>query len=312
MTTSGAVPAFRTRYTSTTSSPGMRAAASSGRATRGAAATGLVTSFVRARGNATNTCAASTHARRRAAANGLTCDVTRKSRRMGECVIVQSSGGVRPRRDNVRASRARASKGTGTRDTIVCQSPPGPKPEALSSSSVVMSLMRSLLLAASAEPLAARACADARVRPARRRALHAGRRAGRHAARGRGARAARVFGAVLTRLGENVTGPAEADAVARHYLEALDRVAALGLAARALGQADAARARPRRGRCHAHLRALAERAHARGNYLWIDMEQSRYVDATLDLTRARCARCPDVGVCLQAYLLRTPRRPGGP
>ena len=58
--------------------------------------------------------------------------------------------------------------------------------------------------------------------------------------------------------------------------------------------------------CYAHLRALVERAHERGNFVWIDMEQSRYVDATLDLCRRARALRPHVGVCLQAYLRRTP------
>jgi proline dehydrogenase len=60
-----------------------------------------------------------------------------------------------------------------------------------------------------------------------------------------------------------------------------------------------------RARCYEHLRALAGRADARGNYLWIDMEQSPYLDVTLDLTRRVRAEFPRVGVCLQAYLYRT-------
>ena len=60
-----------------------------------------------------------------------------------------------------------------------------------------------------------------------------------------------------------------------------------------------------RERCYAHLRALAARADALGNYLWIDMEGTPYVDMTLDLTRRVRAEFPRVGVCLQAYLYRT-------
>jgi proline dehydrogenase len=96
--------------------------------------------------------------------------------------------------------------------------------------------------------------------------------------------------AVFTRLGENVKDRSEADAVARHYLEGIDRIADLRIACElAFG----------------HLRALAARAQAAGSYLWIDMEQSPYVDVTLDLTRRLRAEFPGVGVCLQAYLFRT-------
>ena len=60
-----------------------------------------------------------------------------------------------------------------------------------------------------------------------------------------------------------------------------------------------------RERCFAHLRALAAKAHAQNQLLWIDMEQHPYVDVTLDLYRRLLAEFPNVGVCLQAYLYRT-------
>src|SRR5205823_9842799 len=40
-------------------------------------------------------------------------------------------------------------------------------------------------------------------------------------------------------------------------------------------------------------------------FLWIDMEESRYVDATLDVYSRAKGEWPNVGVCLQAYLRRT-------
>jgi proline dehydrogenase len=40
--------------------------------------------------------------------------------------------------------------------------------------------------------------------------------------------------------------------------------------------------------------------------LWIDMEESHYVDATLELYREARRRHANLGVCLQAYLRRTP------
>jgi proline dehydrogenase len=111
--------------------------------------------------------------------------------------------------------------------------------------------------------------------------------------------------AVFTRLGENVTDSTEATSVTRHYLEVLDAIATqripcepsikltqLGLD---LGEEAA----------YANLRELGERAHATGNYLWIDMEQTSYVDVTLRLTKRLRAEFPRVGVCLQAYLYRT-------
>jgi proline dehydrogenase len=55
-----------------------------------------------------------------------------------------------------------------------------------------------------------------------------------------------------------------------------------------------------------HLRSLASHAAAAGGSLWLDMEGSRYVQPTLDLYRALKADHADVGICLQAYLRRTP------
>jgi proline dehydrogenase len=111
---------------------------------------------------------------------------------------------------------------------------------------------------------------------------------------------------VFTRLGENVTDAAEAAAVTRHYLEVLDAIASNGICCEPSIKLTQLGLDLGAELAYANLRALAERSHATGNYLWIDMEQTSYVDATLDLTRRLKAEFPRVGVCLQAYLYRTP------
>jgi proline dehydrogenase len=50
---------------------------------------------------------------------------------------------------------------------------------------------------------------------------------------------------------------------------------------------------------------LAAAAAERQNFLWIDMERRRTVDATLDIFRQASATFNNVGICLQAYLKRT-------
>ena len=50
---------------------------------------------------------------------------------------------------------------------------------------------------------------------------------------------------------------------------------------------------------------LAAAAEAQGSYLWIDMEDSAYVDRTLDLYQRLRASHANTGICLQAYLRRT-------
>lgn len=119
------------------------------------------------------------------------------------------------------------------------------------------------------------------------------------------ATAAEGIGSVFTRLGENVKDLAEAEAVAQHYLEVIDRIKVQGLQCEPSIKLTQLGLDINRDLAYGHLRALAARAQAAGSYLWVDMEQSSYVDVTLELTRRLKQEFPAVGVCLQAYLFRT-------
>ena len=119
------------------------------------------------------------------------------------------------------------------------------------------------------------------------------------------ATAAEGIAAVFTRLGENVKDLAEADAVASHYLEGIDRIRDLKLDCQPSIKLTQLGLDINRDLAYGHLRDLAARCHAAGNYLWIDMEQSPYVDVTLTLTKRLREEFPHIGVCLQAYLFRT-------
>jgi proline dehydrogenase len=111
--------------------------------------------------------------------------------------------------------------------------------------------------------------------------------------------------AVLTQLGEAVSERGEAEAVTAHYLNVLDRVqrtevpAQLSVKPTQLGLDLGVEI------CMAQAKRLVDRAAQVGTFVWIDMEASPYVDATLDLYRALRAEQQNVGVCLQAYLYRT-------
>ena len=113
------------------------------------------------------------------------------------------------------------------------------------------------------------------------------------------------IGLVLTRLGESVTDAAEAAAVAAHYGEALERIRATAVPAEISVKPTQLGLDVDPERCYSHVRAVAERAASLGNFVWIDMEQTRYVDATLELCRRVRAERANVGVCVQAYLYRT-------
>jgi proline dehydrogenase len=110
---------------------------------------------------------------------------------------------------------------------------------------------------------------------------------------------------VLTELGENVTDAADADGVTRHYTDAVVKAAAGGLDCHISVKLTQLGLDIDKARCRANLRSLVEYAKEQSTFVWIDMEQYRYVDATLETYRQVLSEFPNVGVCLQAYLYRT-------
>src|SRR5580704_16267292 len=140
--------------------------------------------------------------------------------------------------------------------------------------------------------------------------------------------AALGIGAMLSRVGENITEAAEANAVAEHYVGVLGAMRAAGLPgslsikptqlgldldaeicyenlARIL---EAGMRNPKEG---AQQAAPLRNGSANGadsvnsGIIWIDMESSAYTERTLELFRRARAKYSNVGVCLHAYLRRT-------
>jgi proline dehydrogenase len=110
---------------------------------------------------------------------------------------------------------------------------------------------------------------------------------------------------VVTHLGEAVFEPAEADAAARLYEDALRGLAGaaiepqvsvkptqLGLG---LGLEEAHRLVGRVASCATEV----------GGCVWLDMEGSEHVEATLELFVGLAREHDNVGLCLQSYLRRT-------
>jgi proline dehydrogenase len=113
------------------------------------------------------------------------------------------------------------------------------------------------------------------------------------------------IGTIFTKLGENVTNLDEAEAVAQHYLDVMDKVSAAGLRAQISVKPTQLGLDLDKEICFRHLQRLIDRAAERKNFLWIDMESSPYVDPTIELFRRVRERSPLVGIALQAYLYRT-------
>ncbi len=110
---------------------------------------------------------------------------------------------------------------------------------------------------------------------------------------------------IYTKLGEALTELSQAQEVADHYLELLSRIKSSEIDGEISVKPTQLGLDLDEDACFAHLRTLAAAADAQGSYLWIDMEDSAYVDRTLDLYQRLRATYPRTGVCLQAYLRRT-------
>lgn len=111
---------------------------------------------------------------------------------------------------------------------------------------------------------------------------------------------------VLTYLGENVMDPEGAARVVMEYRAALEVADEKGLGTELSVKPSQLGLDLSTESCRRSIEPLARGSDQRGGTLWIDMEQSPYVESTLDLYRTLRERENRVGVCLQAYLRRTP------
>ena len=110
---------------------------------------------------------------------------------------------------------------------------------------------------------------------------------------------------VLTHLGENVINEAETHQVKDHYLELLKKIHARGLNAHVSVKLTELGLDQDPDLCYDNVKTLARSSAEKNNFLWIDMEGSRYTAPTLDLYNQLKKDFPDTGVCLQSYLYRT-------
>jgi proline dehydrogenase len=113
-------------------------------------------------------------------------------------------------------------------------------------------------------------------------------------------------GLLLTQLGEAITSAEAAVLVRDHYLLLFDQIHAMGLPAQVSVKPTQLGLDLSFDVCEDHLLALAAKANEYGSALWLDMEDSSYVDRTLELYVALKRNHPSTGVALQAYLRRTP------
>ena len=114
------------------------------------------------------------------------------------------------------------------------------------------------------------------------------------------------IGILFTRLGENLNALPEAQAVADHYHALLDEIAQRGMDAEISPKLTQLGLDLDPNATVEHLRSLAEHAGRLGGIVWIDMEGSAYTEATISIYERLKTDGAAIGLCLQAYLRRTP------
>ncbi|TDJ46916.1 MAG: proline dehydrogenase [Gemmatimonadetes bacterium] len=112
---------------------------------------------------------------------------------------------------------------------------------------------------------------------------------------------------VVTQLGENVSSMAEAEQVTKHYLAVLDEARDLQPRPHISVKLTQLGLDIDRAATVSQLEQLVSHAATTNNVVWIDMEGSNYVDITLEIHNEVRSKHDNVGVCLQAYLHRTPK-----
>jgi proline dehydrogenase len=113
-------------------------------------------------------------------------------------------------------------------------------------------------------------------------------------------------GILFTQLGEAITNAEAALAVRDHYLQFFDQIRARGLPAHVSVKPTQLGLDLSMDQCERQLHELAAKAERTGSALWLDMEDSSYVDRTLDLYVSLLRQHKSTGIALQAYLHRTP------
>jgi proline dehydrogenase len=110
---------------------------------------------------------------------------------------------------------------------------------------------------------------------------------------------------ILTRLGENIARIEEAAEVSAHYHHVIDLVQQSGIDAQVSVKPTQLGYDQDQDVCFTYCLDLVQHCERTGNFLWLDMESSPYVEGTIALFKRLRAHSEKVGIAIQAYLFRT-------
>jgi len=109
---------------------------------------------------------------------------------------------------------------------------------------------------------------------------------------------------IFTHLGENVSDRREAQQVTEHYLGVLEKIRDSGLPCEVSVKLTQLGLDLSPDFCFENLERIMQQEE-KDSIVWVDMEASNYVDATLDIYKRALQKYPNAGICLQSYLYRT-------
>ena len=109
----------------------------------------------------------------------------------------------------------------------------------------------------------------------------------------------------FTHLGENIKDLSEAETATNHYLELTDRIHKEGLDIEVSLKLTQIGFDLSFDKTLEYFKQISKRAKECGNNVFIDIEDSSYVDKTLEFYKKVKEEYENVGLCLQAYLYRT-------
>jgi proline dehydrogenase len=116
---------------------------------------------------------------------------------------------------------------------------------------------------------------------------------------------AQSIGTVFTHLGENVVDEREAVQEVEHYKDVLRQIHERNLDTCVSVKLTHLGLDLDQDACVRNLLAIVTEAKSLNTMVWVDMEQSQYVDRTIEIYKRVRTENPNVGLCLQAYLFRT-------
>jgi len=111
--------------------------------------------------------------------------------------------------------------------------------------------------------------------------------------------------ATINKLGEDVSKIDKIDETVHEYLQTLDQISELGLKADIAVKLSTLGLAHDEKTCRNNLREIVKIAKERNVFVWVDMEEPEFVEATVEIFEHTQHDYNNVGICLQAYLPRT-------